>query len=125
MRDDLERFLKSALESPREQLPRALAELEEVRYTLLAQLTAPAQIQSSGPDELIGVEEAARRLGCSEHYLYTHKEKYGFVRRIGRKVLFSALGVERYINQKDSVSTTRRGGSLVSIQNATAERKSH
>src|SRR5580704_18419309 len=59
----------SARTLPSEELPRLLGDLEEVRATALARLVAPPPAHT-GPDELIDVQEASRRLGVSTDYLY-------------------------------------------------------
>jgi len=104
MRDELQFVLRAARELPVEQLPRLLGELEECRCTAIARLTvsAPAQSQS---DELLDVEEAARRLGLSKDYLYRHRKDFPFTRRVGRKLLFSAMGIEYYIKQRSPLDS--------------------
>lgn len=72
----------------------------------MARLTAPAQ--PSGADELLSVEEASRRLGVSKDYLYRHGSDFPFTRRIGRKLLFSSLGIEKYIKQQNSLTARRQ-----------------
>jgi excisionase family DNA binding protein len=84
---------------PADALPDFLSSLEKVRVLAFARLMAPAPNLKN--DELVGIEEAARRLGISKHYLYRHAGQFPFVRHIGRKLLFSSLGIDRYI-------TTRR-----------------
>jgi len=93
-----ERLLRAARELPAEELAGFIGQLEAAKATAWARLTAPAP--SSAHDELLGVAEAARRLGVSEDYLYRHHEEYAFARKQGRKLLFSALGIDRYIRQK-------------------------
>src|SRR5438445_9181918 len=95
MRLELETALIAARTLPPEELPRLLADLEEVRTTAVARL-APIPAQHA-PDELLDVEEAARRLGVSRHYLYHHHCRLPFVRRMGRKLLFSAQGIQSFI----------------------------
>lgn len=96
MRNDLQTVLMAAQELPAGELPRLLGELEEVRCTAMARLTAPAPAQSQA-DELLSAPEAARRLGISQDYLYRHHRDFPFTRRVGRRLLFSALGIEKYI----------------------------
>jgi hypothetical protein len=88
-----------ARELPPEQLPEFIGQLEAVKATAWARLTAPTPLVPQH-DELLGVPEAARRLCVSEDYLYAHHKDYSFTRRQGRKLLFSALGIDRYIRQK-------------------------
>ena len=96
-----EALLKAARELPAEDLPGLIGQLEAAKATAWARLTAPAPTQPEH-DELINVPEAARRLGISEDYLYSHHREYPFTRRQGRKLLFSALGIERHIRQNKS-----------------------
>ena len=90
-------ILKAARELPAEDLPGLLGQLEAAKATAWARLTAPTPAQEH--DELLAVAEAARRLGVSEDYLYRHSREYTFARKEGRKLLFSALGIERHIRQ--------------------------
>jgi hypothetical protein len=73
----------------------ALVEREE-RLRLRLR-TAPALPNGDGretADENLSAEEAARRLGLSTDYLY--RNELPFKLRIGRRVLFSARGLERW-----------------------------
>jgi hypothetical protein len=92
-------ILEAARELPTEELPALLGQLEAAKATAWARLTAPASPQPEH-DELLNVKEAARRLGVSEDYLYSHHKSYAFTRRQGRKLLFSALGIDKYIRQQ-------------------------
>jgi hypothetical protein len=92
-------LLKAARELPAEDLPGLIGQLEAAKATAWARLAAPAPAQSEY-DELLGVAEAARRLGVSEDYLYSHHRGYPFTRRQGRKLLFSALGIDNHIRQQ-------------------------
>jgi predicted DNA-binding transcriptional regulator AlpA len=92
---ELQTVLSRVKELPVEDLPRLLGDLEEIRCTAMARLTTPAQSQA---DELLSAPEAARRLGISQDYLYRHHRDFPFTRRVGRRLLFSALGIEKYIN---------------------------
>jgi hypothetical protein len=55
--------------------------------------TAPAQAH----DELLPAKVAAPRLGVTEDYMYKNARKLPFTRRMGRKLLFSANGIDAYI----------------------------
>ena len=112
MRDELQFVLRVARALPTDELPRFLGEIEEVRCTAMARLAAPAPVQSSGSDELLDTEEASRRLGVSKDYLYRHHREFAFTRRVGRKLLFSMLGIERHIGQQDSLTARRRSRML-------------
>jgi excisionase family DNA binding protein len=93
-----EDILRAARELPPEDLPDLIGRLEEAKATAWARLTAPVAAPAEH-DELLSVTEAARRLGISEDYLYRHYREYAFARRQGRKVLFSALGIDKHIRQ--------------------------
>jgi hypothetical protein len=98
MRPELHIALTAAQTLAPGELPRLLGELEEIRATALARLAAPLpQLQSH--DMLLDVEQAASRLGVSRDYLYRNHAKFTFTRRIGKRLLFSSLGIDRHINQ--------------------------
>jgi len=103
---ELEPALDAARRLPPNELPRLLGDLEEVRATALARLTAPAPQQQAQPDELLDVAEAARRLGVSTQYLYRHHPRLPFTRRVGRKLLFSALGIAQYLRHPALTANT-------------------
>jgi hypothetical protein len=94
-----ERLLRTARELPPEDLPEFIGQLETAKVLAWSRLTSPGPC-SQVHDELLSVAEAARRLGVSEDYLYGHSQDYPFTRRQGRKLLFSSLGIDRYIRQK-------------------------
>jgi hypothetical protein len=92
-------ILRAARELPPENLPDLIGRLEEAKATAWARLAAPLPaIQEH--DELFEVEDAAKRLGVSKDYLYRHHAQYPFTRRQGRKLLFSALGIDKHIRQQ-------------------------
>jgi hypothetical protein len=83
---------------PAEKLPEFLGTLERIRVLAFARLVTPAPALRA--DELVGIEEAARRLCISKHYLYRHAGRFPFTRHIGRKLVFSSLGIDRYITSR-------------------------
>lgn len=98
VRRELEPAMAAARTLPLEQLARLIADLEEIRIIALVRLVAPTS--TPRPDELVGIEEAARRLCVSKHYLYRHAGQFSFTRHIGRKLVFSSLGLDRYITAR-------------------------
>ena len=88
----------AARELPSEELPDLIGQLESIKATAWARLTAPTPAAMEH-DELLEVKAAAERLGVSRDYLYRHSGEYPFTRRQGRKLLFSAMGIERHIRQ--------------------------
>ena len=113
MRSELERILMAAQEMSKDELPLLLGELEQVRCVALARLTS-APIVSQDSDESLDVAEAARRLGVSKDYLYRHHRDFAFTRRLGKKLLFSSLGIKEYIRQQ-SVLTAKRQHSMLPL----------
>jgi hypothetical protein len=97
--DLLERLRNVARELPAGELPDFIGELESIKATAWARLASPLPALQEH-DELLEVEAAAQRLGVSKDYLYRHHADYPFTRRQGRKLLFSALGIEKHIRQQ-------------------------
>jgi predicted DNA-binding transcriptional regulator AlpA len=104
MRNELQPVLMAVQELPAGELPRLLGELEEIRCTAMARLTAPAP--PAVDDTLLGVNEAAGRLGMSVGYLYRHHSEFPFSRRMGKSLRFSSAGIQTYVSGK-RVSKTR------------------
>src|SRR5882757_7090539 len=104
MRKELETVLLVAEELPAVELPRFLGDLEEIRCTAMARLAAPVAVPSPA-DELLSAPEAARRLGISQDYLYRNHRNLAFTRRVGRRLLFSALGIEKNIGQQKYIDS--------------------
>jgi hypothetical protein len=91
-------LLRAARELPAEDLPDLIGQLEAAKAAAWARLTIPVAAPAVH-DELLSAEVAAERLGVSKDYLYRHHSQYPFTRRQGRKVLFSALGIDKHIHQ--------------------------
>lgn len=121
MRSELQTVLMAVRELPAGELPRLLGELEEIRCTAMARLSAQLCLPKAESDELLGVEEASRRLGVSKDFLYRQGRHFPFVRRMGRKLLFSKLGIERHIAKVDPLNVKRRGATLASTVIRTAK----
>ena len=99
MRIELQSVLDTLGTLPRERLPELLGELEIVRATAVMRLSAPSA-QPDHPDELLPVEQAAERLGVSKDYLYRHAKQFAFARRMGRKLVFSSVGIDDFIRRR-------------------------
>lgn len=97
MRTELESALSAAQTLPTAELPRLLGDLEEIKATALVRLTAPAP-QPQAPDSWLDVDEASALLHMSKSYLYRNAEKFSFVRREGRALRFSAVGIQQYLS---------------------------
>ena len=98
MRSELQAALHLAETSNPAEIPALLGELEQIRVTALARLSPPAVV--CPPDKLLDVGATARRLGISRDYLYRHQRKFPFARRIGRKLLFSSSGLDKFLARK-------------------------
>jgi predicted DNA-binding transcriptional regulator AlpA len=96
MNDQLQIVLQAARTLPPAELPRLLGDLEEVRTTALARLSVPAPVPQA--DELLSVAQASVKLGCSKDFLY--RGKFPFARRLGRKLMFSRVGIEEYLRKQ-------------------------
>jgi hypothetical protein len=99
MRNTLQPASEAARNLPVEQLPDFIGELESIKAVAWARLIAPAHA-SQEHDELLDVDAASRRLGVSRDYLYRRHTRLPFARREGRRLLFSALGIDKYIRQQ-------------------------
>jgi predicted DNA-binding transcriptional regulator AlpA len=98
MRSELQLALRLAETSSPEEIPSLLGELEQIRVTALARLAMPTAAIST--DELLDVGTTAKRLGVSRDYLYRNRKQFPFARRIGRKLLFSSVGLEKYMARR-------------------------
>jgi excisionase family DNA binding protein len=90
-------------EIPQAELARLLGEVELLKDRLLSRSRAADYGRTKPPDksdQLLTVEEAAKRLGCSKDWLYRQSKKLPFVLRVGRHLRFSELGIEKYIRRK-------------------------
>ena len=89
-----------------EEIPDIIGELERVKALLWARLAVPtAQSNGAGEDRLLGVEQAAERLGVTENWL-RHRSELPFVVKLSEGVVrYSSRGIDRWI-------ATRAGRSL-------------
>jgi hypothetical protein len=98
MRKELEPLLKLAGTLPAEELAVFLGQLETVRVIALSRIASPTVVPIPH-DELLEVPECAHRLGVSPDYLYRNHARFAFTRRMGRKLLFSATGLDLYLKK--------------------------
>ena len=105
MRSELQSALHLAETSSPEEIPALLGELEQIRVTALARLSSPPAVACQ-PDELLDVGATAKRLGVSRDYLYRHQTEFPFARHIGRKLLFSSSGLDKFLGKMRSDGMT-------------------
>jgi excisionase family DNA binding protein len=105
--EEIQSVLQLAQDLAPDQLPRFLGDLEMARSAAFARLIVSRTAPASDPDRLVAIDEASRRLGVSDDYLYRHSEELPFTRRMGRKLLFSSKGIEKYVTQNASMTPRR------------------
>ncbi len=93
-----------AADAPLQELAALVGELERIKTVALARFyvgSSDGQPEAQQGDRLLGVQEAARKLGLSKDYLYRHAKALPFTRRLGpRQLRFSEQGIEKYIRQR-------------------------
>jgi excisionase family DNA binding protein len=77
-------------------LPAFLGALEAAKAEAWGRLTVSQPVTLTNADENVSVEEAARRLGVSNRWIYKHASRLTFVRKIGRRVLCSARALAEW-----------------------------
>lgn len=89
---------------PPEVIPTLRAELAKLDSLLLMRLSFPETNDHSenarDGDRLLTAKEAATKIGTAPDWLYRRSRTLPFTVRIGRKVLFSEAGIEKFIRQR-------------------------
>ena len=87
------------LSSP-EEIASALGELERVKFLLARRLTSPTP-NATEKDQLLTVQEAARRLALSPDTLYRKARDLPFTVTLpGRQTRFSSHGIDRFLKAR-------------------------
>lgn len=94
-----------ARQLPPEVAERFLAQVHVLEGALLGRLLAARGTQNGQPealdgDRLLTVEEAARKLGVSEDWIYRRARTLPFVVRLGARLRCSEQGIERWCRQR-------------------------
>src|SRR5687768_14957748 len=97
---ELDRLIGAA--APEESPALALALTARLGALAAGMVTAPPAARNGDhtADENLSAEEAARRLGVSKDWLYRQAGSLPFAVRIGRRLVFSARGLERWNQQR-------------------------
>jgi hypothetical protein len=93
----LERVLEQARTVPVEALPALIGQLATANAVAFSRLQSPAPPRQE--DRMLNTRQAAERLNVSEAYLRHHPE-LPFIRRVGRKVLYSSGAIQKFIEQR-------------------------
>jgi predicted DNA-binding transcriptional regulator AlpA len=92
--------LRSLVEAtPPHELPQLIGELEAAKAVAWSRLTARAADTPDPPPaeaRNLDIGEAAKRLGMSRDWLYRHASELPFALRIGRRVVFDSVALERW-----------------------------
>jgi predicted DNA-binding transcriptional regulator AlpA len=93
---------EAALALPSAEVPEVLGELERLKGLLWVRLSTPTQVppEPAEGDRLLGVPEAAAKLGMASSTLYKTADEYAFTVRLGRRLKFSRAGIERFIRDR-------------------------
>jgi predicted DNA-binding transcriptional regulator AlpA len=112
--DLLSKFESSLSEVEPAEVPGLIVRLAAAQAALaarMAQHNGHAVAALSGPDELLKVGEAARRLGVSTDWLYHRAHELPFAKKLGpRQLRFSSKGIERYLKTRVLAAVLRDGG---------------
>jgi predicted DNA-binding transcriptional regulator AlpA len=86
--------------TPAPDLPGLIGDLEAAKAAAWARLTAArVDVRPDQPDPEVrnlDVAEAAKRLGISQDWLYKNASRLPFAVRIGRRLVFDSLALERW-----------------------------
>ena len=83
-----------------EALPAVVAALSARIGAASARLLSTPAPSSNDHDTNLDVRAAAERMGVSTALLYKNAKRLPFTVRVGRRVLFSAHGLDRWIKQR-------------------------
>ena len=93
-----ENIFRAVQSCPVDRLPRVLGMLAEISETCRARLCRSRRTPAQQPDELLTITQACALLKCSRDTLY--RGNFPFVRRLGRKKLYSRLGIMEFLRKQ-------------------------
>ena len=116
--EPLQALLTLAKTAPAEELPRLLGDLEEIRVTAMARLTAPASLPQR--DELIDVATAAQRLASRKITSTAITSNIRSPVARGGNCSFPALGIDDHIREKGNkdVLTARQRERILGLSSS-------
>lgn len=91
-----------------EELPALVGQLEAAKAVAWARMMRAPPAEQKGtplPERNLSAAETASRLGVSKEWVYRHAQMLPFAVRIGRRVLFSERGLERWNRQQRALTT--------------------
>ena len=99
---NLDAIGRALLVLPPSDLPGILGELERLKAAAWMRTTLPAPYSEDrdAPEANLSAQKAARSLGVSLAWIYKNARRLPFTLRIGRRLLFSARGLERWNKQR-------------------------
>ena len=95
--DPFAELAKLSREAAPTDLPALLGKVVTIEAQLRLRLAQPQVAETIGADQGLAIDIAAKRLGVSERWLYRNHARLPFARRIGRRLVFSAVGLDRYL----------------------------
>jgi hypothetical protein len=105
--DEISRRPELAAQLPASARSALLARVAAVLAALSAVPVVPPAADSSEPDRILDVAEAARRLDVSTGHVYRNASAWPFTVRRGRKLGFSARGLSAWIEDRRGVQAGR------------------
>src|SRR5690348_7423859 len=87
---------------PPEQVPELLGALDQVRVVLWARLLGHRD-ETPASDRLLGIDEAAARLGTTRDWLRRHGELPFLVRLSPGQIRYSQTGIEKFMRRHQKV----------------------
>jgi predicted DNA-binding transcriptional regulator AlpA len=81
-------------------VPGLVIRLGAIMATMGAAALASGQPAATGSDRMLDIHETATRTGMSEPWLYRNQRTLPFARKIGRKLVFSEAGLDRWLKRR-------------------------
>ena len=100
---EIEAFLAEAVSTfDPEALPALAGALEAARVLIWSRIAKP-EPPCGDSDRLLTVDQVAERTGFSADYVYRHRSKLPFLRKVGRSVRASERQLDRWLSTRQQV----------------------